>query len=227
MAFLDDIGLSRLVQKIQSIFLAKDERPIAGDGLSDDDSVFNVSLPVRGVFTQEEYNALNEEKRQKGFSVVLDNEDLDAASDFNIYSLNEIIVGRWIDGKPIYRKTVITPHYDGGNKFVIVAENVSWIVNAYGIAINSSGTMFNIPNNNGVSDRLQVVVESGSIIVRSAGFTTYKLTITVEYTKTTDEPTIDLTESIMTLELSNDDYPIQVTDVAADTGAEVFDDETD
>ena len=36
----------------------------------------------------------------------------------SIYSTNEVVIGRWIDGKPIYRKVLSTVGLPGGTKKV-------------------------------------------------------------------------------------------------------------
>ena len=48
---------------------------IAGDGLSKEGDTLSVTTPVRGIFTQEEFDALPEEQRNTGLSVILGGED--------------------------------------------------------------------------------------------------------------------------------------------------------
>lgn len=107
------------------------------------------------------------------------------------YSTTEQVIGTWVDGKPLYRKTLncgVGPN----NGTVQTALNVTGakIHNLYGTGINSAGSA--LPVNSarpvdGISSSIgayyngaQIVIESGA---DRSGYTFY---ITVEYTKASD-----------------------------------------
>lgn len=102
-----------------------------------------------------------------------------------VYSTEEQRIGTWIDGKPIYKKTILHPQYDGGNNLALV-ENVDTVVNAYGTAMSSSKRIYHIPVSEDASNRIQVNYNGTDLVLNSVGFGSYSITITVEYTKTTD-----------------------------------------
>ncbi len=79
-----------------------------GDGLEKAENTLSVSSPVQGVISQEEYDALPEERRNKGLYIVPGPVwSYPSGECENIYSLEERIVGRWIDGKPLYNKVIL------------------------------------------------------------------------------------------------------------------------
>ena len=57
--------------------------------------------------TQEQYDALSEEKK-RGLVVITDAEPEGGGACEEVYSTEETRIGRWIDGKPIYRMVVTT-----------------------------------------------------------------------------------------------------------------------
>ena len=70
MGYLDNAGLTHLWDKIKTALSAKQDVITAGDGLEKENSTLSVSSPVQGVISQEEYNALPEEKQNKGLYIV-------------------------------------------------------------------------------------------------------------------------------------------------------------
>lgn len=106
----------------------------------------------------------------------------------NTYSTTEQIVGYWIDGKPIYRRTFKGSY---SNQATLMS-NVGIIVKAYGQAI-ISGLYRTIPYmelydnqrfmatiNKNANNELKTVFMQADVSVSSS------INITVEYTKTTD-----------------------------------------
>ena len=107
----------------------------------------------------------------------------------NIYSTEEQVIGRWIYGKPIYRKVINFGALPNNTQKIVMhnIENIDFIVSCLGYAMNSSGSGIALPSNNGTintnlyATRQQIgVVTTGD---RSSFTTCY---ITLEYTKTTD-----------------------------------------
>lgn len=71
-----------------------------------DDSTkhMGVKTPVQSILTQSEYDALSEEEQNKGLYIIDDGVN-NSFSELN-YSTEEQRVGRWIDEKPIYKRSV-------------------------------------------------------------------------------------------------------------------------
>lgn len=113
----------------------------------------------------------------------------------DIYSTEEQRIGTWIDGKPIYRKTIIDTTFR--TDFYSVANNIKQFVNQYGYVqrkdypkasqlINSrAGTDMSIQflaSNTEVG----IQIDWGSNWKNNYSTLFDKIIITVEYTKTTD-----------------------------------------
>ena len=111
----------------------------------------------------------------------------------NIYSTNESVVGRWIDGKPLYQKTI-----DCGtgpkNTYKRVAHNISNIefvtdVKGIGTAVHDYSYPIPVPSHYNLNYSLQVSVDSTNITLdtgNGADYSGQQCYITIQYTKTTD-----------------------------------------
>ena len=112
-------------------------------------------------------------------------------SALHVYSTEEKVVGTWIDGKPLYEKTIV---YDGIVKTdtkIYQNESIDEIVNVsnkcfYDTGFNKWNTEINSTYNLGITARgyyLQVEVNS------AYGDRITKCRCTIQYTKTTDTAT--------------------------------------
>ena len=122
MGLLDNEGLAHFWGKVRAALAGKQDTITAGDGLSKEGDILSVTTPVRGVVTQAEFDALPEEQRNKGLYVIPDGGEGgggSGASGGEVYSTEETRVGTWIDGKPLYRKTVFGELRDNQNFSVI------------------------------------------------------------------------------------------------------------
>lgn len=87
----------------------------AGDGISINGDAISVTTPVQGVYSQEEYDALPEEKRNSGMYVITDangsgeGDNGSGSGAGEVYSTEETRIGTWIDGKPVYRRWIDFP----------------------------------------------------------------------------------------------------------------------
>lgn len=107
----------------------------------------------------------------------------------NLYSTEEKIVGRWIDGKPLYQKTIIgkTPS-STDDEVIYTGDTNDYIVNIFGFIVNAALNYYDTSN-----WRTKTSVSRGpgsslnKIVMGVHGFTNYNYTITIQYTKTTDE----------------------------------------
>lgn len=117
--------------------------------------------------------------------------------DFNInnegvYSVAEIKIGTWIDEKPLYRKvlSLTTPSTTNSTKIADFDKTFS-IKNYYGNAFISASNQL-LPINFYFTDTYNiatyVVNNSGEIYMKigSAAYENQQVTLTIEYTKTTD-----------------------------------------
>lgn len=77
-----------------------------GDTLVDNDGVVDVKTPVKGIMTQDEFDALPEDQRNHGVYFIPGNESGEMSSAENLYSTDETRIGTWIDGKPLYRRVI-------------------------------------------------------------------------------------------------------------------------
>ena len=108
------------------------------------------------------------------------------------YSTDEQIVGTWIDGKPIYQKTV-----DCGTlpntAYKTVAHGISnldTVLKAWGIGWNNSSGRILLPFMDDESPaRIAIAADATTVFIGSRQFDASMYTnsaVTVQYTKTTD-----------------------------------------
>ena len=108
------------------------------------------------------------------------------------YSTEEQVIGEWIDGKPIYRKvfdisSITTSNTDLVNIADLKIEN---LVNMWGTMKNSAGHIYPMPLTDSTSNYSVIFIRASEAIRGRAsdgsGSTITKVTIVLEYTKTTD-----------------------------------------
>lgn len=106
------------------------------------------------------------------------------------YSTEEQVIGKWIDGKTIYRKVISgnmpVPDINGGTWYNIT-NNVQDLVNVYGNILQRPYNYVTILRNNAYVSAFDIVVDSNILKYRNLGIPadqSYK--IILEYTKTTD-----------------------------------------
>lgn len=111
-------------------------------------------------------------------------------STFDNYSTDEQVVGRWIDGKPIYKKTISTNTSTTANQWIyiteIISNNIKNFVKIEGIC--NVNTSF-IPLPYGESNSQINIVATDSKIrcnVTNTAYLNKPCVIIVQYTKTTD-----------------------------------------
>lgn len=116
----------------------------------------------------------------------------DATPVYDVYSTEEQVVGRWIDGKPLYRKTVNIGALPSTATTKTVPHNISNLKTAtkvYGYTTNNIDLSIPLPfAHTTLADIIGVYVGKSDISIsvgkdRSAYTETY---IVIEYTKTTD-----------------------------------------
>lgn len=115
-----------------------------------------------------------------------------------IYSLNEIRIGTWIDGRPLYRIAGHAISPDTPNKWfympVLVGDINPKKINV--IIMESSGNSYHSLQYPGVfSGRAAIGYDQKyglKILVPNDDFTNCPIEYVIEYTKTTDNPTIQM-----------------------------------
>lgn len=130
-------------------------------------------------------NDMNEIK-----TVVNNNDDI--VTNATTYSTDEIRIGTWIDGKPIYRKAYyVNAFANNSNVYLdINVENIDTVISANGYAKNSSHTetiFLNSSYSNVIHDSIVWEESSNKIRLHTtsdrSGYSGY---VWIEYTKTTD-----------------------------------------
>jgi hypothetical protein len=115
----------------------------------------------------------------------------------NNYSTEEQVIGKWIDGKPLYRKTITGNMPKTKNSAGVYAEYVQTglsnckIRNFYGMCHQENGEQsfpFPITNNDNVKNQVQALFSNCSQLTLTSYFdwSGYVADITLEYTKTTN-----------------------------------------
>lgn len=103
----------------------------------------------------------------------------------DIYSANEVRIGTWINGKPLYRKVITGTLTDGDRMVDLSSLNISILTNSYG----RCGTTGNYrPLNFYLSGYfISTRYSSGSMYISaSSAYANEPFELVVEYTKTTD-----------------------------------------
>jgi hypothetical protein len=105
------------------------------------------------------------------------------------YSLEEQVIGTWIDGKPLYQKTFVKNNINIGNgttSFEIDLSDVSDVFYINGV-IKESTHYFVLPWAGNRTTGIEYHVEDHKIYMRSTDtFSNANVYFTMQYTKTTD-----------------------------------------
>ena len=138
--------------------------------------------------TQEEYDELTTEEKNNGTVYYITDVNGDGES-FQpiIYSENEREVGVWVDGKPLYEKTVI---FEGTFLGSTTIGNLN-IIMCSGHSVDNTYRTFSFAHSD-ASNNVGIFIKSnGDVEIRAGSSVTSeyaydKIAITVRYTKTTD-----------------------------------------
>lgn len=110
-----------------------------------------------------------------------------SSSDYHVYSTNEKVVGRWIDGKPIYEKTINCGSLpNNSRKNFASLTNVDLLIYMNGFAY-STGNSRPLPFSADGANAIRLDYVNGDLgIVTYSDWSSYTGYVTVKYTKTTD-----------------------------------------
>lgn len=112
-----------------------------------------------------------------------------AVANKNVYSTDEVRIGTWVDGKPLYRKVI---------EFTTASSSVtSWTtcatindlkrpINIFGFLEYGASTSSIIPTFESSTQRLQFSFSGGNIQYQQQGYNSKQCYAVVIYTKTTD-----------------------------------------
>lgn len=128
------------------------------------------------------------------------------------YSIEETVIGQWIDGKPIYRRVLQfnTPSKEQDSTYVdaytVSDINIDTLISYYGniygtpttpeLVMNCVSFMRNDTNGYYIGYNISTAINTANnnllvrMLINSATHTNKPVILTVEYTKTTDEATI-------------------------------------
>ena len=108
----------------------------------------------------------------------------------NTYSTDEIKIGTWIDGKPLYRKVIESTSGNINVETVVGSiNNFEYLKILTGTIVNSENTSVNFPFVFNVNNLGELFMSSdGSIncLVTNGAYANRPIKVIVEYTKTTD-----------------------------------------
>ena len=102
------------------------------------------------------------------------------------YSTDEIVIGEWIDGKPIYRKTWTGT--GNPNSFNHNIDSLGDVIKIDGCFLNGSSQWMNFSGADSESGlySCRAMVTATQIVFSLRYLSMTKYTLSVEYTKTTD-----------------------------------------
>ena len=104
---------------------------------------------------------------------------------FHEYSTEEKVVGKWIDGKPIYEKVINVENFIIGNNEISL-ENLDTIINYSGsLIISGNKRVFPFIQNN-TSSKVIINDYNNTRIVVNSAFNCNTIYIAIQYTKITD-----------------------------------------
>lgn len=150
------------------------------------ENVLGVTTPVKAV-TQAEYDAMPEEERG-GFKIITD-ANISLKDRGEVYSTEETLIGTWIDGKPLYRKT-IKGKFSGTGWQSISDDipNLAVICNLHGMIHYSDGVQYISIGNHQTMMGYKINGKPGVCILATVDyFNNYDVVVVIEYTKTTDK----------------------------------------
>lgn len=112
-----------------------------------------------------------------------------AISESNTYSTDEIVVGRWIDGKPIYRKVIVATTVSGANTINTGISNIDRMIKWEGSTKQANTNVGGLSYYISTTDQSICYYAGGSnqFIIRTGSSYGFGQTVIIcEYTKTTD-----------------------------------------
>lgn len=138
-----------------------------------------------------EYTKTTDEPDSFNTSLITSNVKIASAPSYDNYSEEEIVVGKWIDGKPLYRKNLsFTPQAASSTtkSFKHNIDNIDNIIDIRGMFKQTSGDYLPSSSWAGTGNYLWLFASKDYINYQNVGWTPMLCQATLLYTKTTDEP---------------------------------------
>lgn len=112
-------------------------------------------------------------------------------SSLEVYSTEETVVGTWIDGKPIYQRTIIGTLVNSDYIQVTTTGDIELLINARGYFSDNEWYVIlpRIWNNTSYYADFLKPYDRNDVYIKSKGHSGKTFVAVVEYTKTTDEAT--------------------------------------
>lgn len=189
-------------EELTTALADKQDTLVNGTGTTVLNNGVNINTPVQQIVTQAEFDALPEDDQNKGLWVISDGESGGGSSGGEIYSTEETKIGTWIDGKPLYRRVFEIAGPTGATFFTVYTFNETVIPKKlYGIALTVSGLYQSLEGvmctnlSANINTALYYIPSSKNLVFRtySGDFKNAPITIVIEYTKTTDTATQEVT----------------------------------
>lgn len=195
---LDGAGLAVVNQIIGDKLDKKQDKLAAGDGTTVAGNKVNVTTPVQGIYTQAEYDALPEEQKNKGMYVIPDAGGVaGGGSSGEIYSTEETRIGTWIDGMPLYKRTLVGT-FSHPEEAILTNVNVCVSSNGFLGIGGSTNCDLMIPYMSSGGYVSVLVNRSTHTLILYSRYSDcigQQFAVTAEYTKTTDlAPAQEVTE---------------------------------
>lgn len=165
------------------------------------------SIPIKSV-TEAEYDALSDEEKEDDIAYLVTDAESGGSSDSStskgeVYSTEEVRIGTWIDGKPLYRRVITGLTFSSGEakeyaSYGKTALQIDTVVGLAGTAFVDTGEVVSLPYTDfssvggalAVDLHLQIKDDALLVVNRNANTDTkWKASSAIailEYTKTTD-----------------------------------------
>ena len=165
---------------------------IAGEPAMD---IYHSNIAIGGYYNEDDSNYQAQFKKPTNFYGGVYKNGVEVAtlndipSPLDIYSTDEIIVGTWIDGRPIYRKVLSSTTISDSNVDITLPNNIDFM-STDKVEIKSGGFSFFSDRYTNANDLIQIFKFNATtlrVVLGSAWKSNFiSATIVIEYTKTTD-----------------------------------------
>ncbi|MCI8677841.1 MAG: hypothetical protein HFF46_05810 [Lawsonibacter sp.] len=176
--------------ELEEAMSGKQDVITSGDGLEKEGSTLRVSSPVQGVISQEAYDALPEEKRNKGLYVIPGESSL-GVPDPDVYSFTERVVGVWVDGSPLYQRviqTTLQTSWSGKTAKLVDIPDLDMITQLRYKVKNVTSLNMDMFFDGGLTLGQIINTDSIGVYMSKTSYSFGKsIELTVKYTKTTDQ----------------------------------------
>ena len=134
-------------------------------------------------------DSLNSTSKTDSLSANMGRELNEKIDTLEIYSTEEVVIGKWIDGKPLYRKVLSSTTISDSNVDITLPSNIDFM-STDKVEIKSGGFSFFSDRYTNANDLIQIFKFNATtlrVVLGSAWKSNFiSAIIVIEYTKTTD-----------------------------------------